>query len=40
MEGERLTGIDAIAWAIKGEQLGAGEILLTSMNRRWHQRWL
>ena len=31
--GRSPTGIDAIAWAIKGEQLGAGEILLTSMNR-------
>lgn len=26
------TGIDAIAWAVKAEQLGAGEFLLTSMN--------
>lgn len=26
------TGIDALAWAKEGEQLGAGEILLTSMN--------
>jgi cyclase len=31
--GRSPTGIDAIAWAIKAEQLGAGEILLTSMNR-------
>jgi len=27
------TGQDAVDWAIKGEQLGAGEILLTSMDR-------
>lgn len=26
------TGIDAVEWAIKGNQLGAGEILLTSMD--------
>lgn len=26
------TGIDAIQWAIEGERLGAGEILLTSMD--------
>lgn len=26
------TGIDAIAWALKAEKLGAGEFLLTSMN--------
>ena len=25
-------GIDAIEWAIKAEKLGAGEILLTSMD--------
>jgi cyclase len=25
-------GIDAVAWAARGEALGAGEILLTSMN--------
>src|SRR5258707_12547724 len=25
-------GIDAVAWAARGEQLGAGEILLTSMD--------
>ena len=25
-------GIDAVAWAARGESLGAGEILLTSMN--------
>ena len=31
--GRTPTGIDAIEWAIRGEQLGAGEILLTSMNR-------
>lgn len=26
------TGLDALEWAIKGEKLGAGEILLTSMD--------
>ncbi|NYT02075.1 MAG: imidazole glycerol phosphate synthase subunit HisF [Methanosarcinales archaeon] len=31
--GRRFTGIDALAWARKGEELGAGEILLTSMDR-------
>ncbi|KQQ31023.1 imidazole glycerol phosphate synthase subunit HisF [Duganella sp. Leaf126] len=31
--GRKATGIDAIDWAIKMEQLGAGEILLTSMDR-------
>ena len=31
--GRRATGRDAIDWAIEGETLGAGEILLTSMDR-------
>ena len=31
--GRRNTGIDAIQWARQVEQLGAGEILLTSMDR-------
>ncbi|HID26520.1 MAG TPA: imidazole glycerol phosphate synthase subunit HisF [Methanosarcinales archaeon] len=31
--GRKPTGIDAIQWAKKVEELGAGEILLTSMNR-------
>ncbi|MCA3344569.1 MAG: imidazole glycerol phosphate synthase subunit HisF, partial [Roseomonas sp.] len=31
--GRRGTGIDAIAWAKRVEALGAGEILLTSMDR-------
>ena len=31
--GRKPTGIDAIAWAEKMTDLGAGEILLTSMNR-------
>lgn len=31
--GRRPTGIDAVAWAERVEQLGAGEILLTSMDR-------
>ena len=30
--GRRPTGIDAIAWARRGAELGAGEILLTSMD--------
>jgi cyclase len=31
--GRKPTGIDAVSWAKKVEELGAGEILLTSMNR-------
>lgn len=31
--GRRNTGIDAIEWALKVAELGAGEILLTSMDR-------
>lgn len=31
--GRRATGRDAVEWALLGEQLGAGEILLTSMDR-------
>lgn len=31
--GRKGTGIDAVEWAKKGEKLGAGEILLTSMER-------
>ncbi len=31
--GRKPTGLDAVEWAAKMEQLGAGEILLTSMNR-------
>ncbi|MCW5943513.1 MAG: imidazole glycerol phosphate synthase subunit HisF [Fimbriimonadaceae bacterium] len=30
--GRRPTGLDAIAWAVRAESLGAGEILLTSMD--------
>ena len=30
--GEVETGLDAVEWAIEGERLGAGEILLTSMD--------
>jgi cyclase len=30
--GRRATGRDAVEWATVGEQLGAGEILLTSMD--------
>ncbi|MEM4020960.1 MAG: imidazole glycerol phosphate synthase subunit HisF [Nitrososphaerota archaeon] len=31
--GRKPTGLDAIEWAVRGEELGAGEILLTSMDR-------
>lgn len=31
--GRKTTGIDAVEWAIKMQQYGAGELLLTSMNR-------
>ncbi len=31
--GRKFTGIDALAWAARAESLGAGEILLTSMDR-------
>ena len=31
--GRKFTGIDAIAWAKRAENLGAGEILLTSMDK-------
>jgi len=31
--GRRPTGLDAVAWAARGGELGAGEILLTSMDR-------
>ncbi|MEM3399532.1 MAG: imidazole glycerol phosphate synthase subunit HisF [Candidatus Micrarchaeia archaeon] len=31
--GRTFTGVDAIAWAKKAQELGAGEILLTSMDR-------
>ena len=31
--GRKLTGIDAIEWAVKMVDFGAGEILLTSMDR-------
>jgi cyclase len=30
--GRTMTGIDLLEWAVKAEQLGAGEILLTSMD--------
>ena len=32
-DGRKATGIDAIEWAVKMQSLGAGEILLTSMDR-------
>jgi cyclase len=31
--GRKPTGLDAVSWAAKAERLGAGEILLTSMDR-------
>jgi len=31
--GRKPTGIDAVAWARRAQELGAGEILLTSMDR-------
>jgi imidazole glycerol-phosphate synthase subunit HisF len=31
--GRRPTGVDAVAWAVRAMELGAGEILLTSMDR-------
>ncbi len=31
--GRRATGLDAVAWAREGQERGAGEILLTSMDR-------
>ncbi|MBX7218340.1 MAG: imidazole glycerol phosphate synthase subunit HisF [Blastocatellia bacterium] len=31
--GRTSTGLDAIEWAVRAEELGAGEILLTSMDR-------
>jgi cyclase len=31
--GRRISGRDAVEWAVLGEQLGAGEILVTSMDR-------
>jgi len=31
--GRKPTGIDAIEWAVKGAELGAGEILLTSIDK-------
>jgi len=31
--GRRPTGIDALAWALQAERLGAGEFLVTSMDR-------
>jgi cyclase len=36
--GREDTGIDAIGWASRGEELGAGEILLTSMDSDGVQR--
>ena len=31
--GRRATGRDAVEWAVQGERMGAGEVLLTSMDR-------
>lgn len=36
--GREHTGLDAIEWAKRGEQLGAGEILLTSIDREGTRR--
>lgn len=36
--GRRATGIDAVQWARRASELGAGEILLTSMDRDGTQR--
>lgn len=35
--GRTPTGLDAVEWAQQGEALGAGEILLTSMDADGHQ---
>ncbi len=35
--GQKPTGIDALAWARQAVELGAGELLLTSMNADGHQ---
>ena len=35
--GTELTGIDAVEWAIKTVELGAGELLLTSMDADGHR---
>ena len=31
--GRERTGVDAVAWAVEGERLGAGELLVTSIDR-------
>jgi len=36
--GREHTGLDAVAWAKEGERLGAGEILLTSVDREGTRR--
>jgi cyclase len=36
--GRKATGLDAIEWAQRAVELGAGEILLTSMDEDGHQR--
>lgn len=36
--GREATGLDAVEWARKGESLGAGEILLTSVDREGTER--
>jgi imidazole glycerol-phosphate synthase subunit HisF len=35
--GQKPTGLDAIAWAMKAVEMGAGEILLTSMDADGHK---
>ena len=37
---ERVEGRDAVGWATEAAERGAGEILLTSMDRDGDQRWL
>ena len=38
--GRQATGLDAVAWAKKAEELGAGEILLTSVDQEGTERGL
>ena len=33
MSGKERTGIDAVEWAVRAEELGGGEVLLTSLDR-------
>ena len=38
--GRRFTGMDLIDWVVRAEQLGAGEILLTSMDADGTKEWI